>query len=245
MCRSTVTCLKKGQGMAVSGYLKRTAFLLALTASICSCSSGRKNALPALSQADEAAVQAGDAFRRGDFGRAKGVFHQALRLYRGADDRAGELMTLINLGRTHTAAGELEEAKTALDDALVLAARLDDAGKAAEINATLSKAYYLSGSHALALEYIEKSLAMPGVNDSQKGERLNLKGISLMAAGRNAEAREAIVEALKLNESSGAIQEAANSRRALASIMMGEGDWGASFRLFSEAYETDRAAGAA
>ncbi|MBI5237416.1 MAG: tetratricopeptide repeat protein [Deltaproteobacteria bacterium] len=208
-----------------------------------SCSAAQKNAEPVLSSADEAAIQAGEAFRRGDFSRAETIFNQALRLYRTMDDRPGELQTLINLGRTHIVLGGFEEAKAVLDGALVLAARLGDAEKTAEVYATLSKAHHLSGSHAEALEYIEKSLSMPGIKDSQKGERLNLKGMSLMGAGKNAEARAAIVEALRLNDSSGAVQEAANSKRALASMNIAEGDPGRAFRLFSEAYEIDKASG--
>ena len=231
--------------MAVKGYLKKTAFFLAFLVSLAlySCSSGQRKAALVLSPADEAAIQAGDAFRRGDFSRAETVFNQALRLYRATDDRPGELLTLINLGRTHIVLGGFAGAKAVLDDALVLAARLDDAENTAEVYATLSKAHHLSGSHAQALEYIEKSLSRPGIEDSQKGERLNLKGMALMGAGRNAEAREAIVEALRLNESSGAVQEAANSKRTLASMSIVEGDSGRAFRLFSEAYEIDKASG--
>ncbi len=199
--------------------------------------------MTALSPADEAAIQAGDAFRRGDFSRAETIFNQALRLYRTTDDRPGELLALINLGRTHIVLGGFEEAKAVLGDALVLAARLDDAENTAEVYATFSKAHHLSGSHAQALEYIEKSLSISGIKDSQKGERLNLKGMSLMGLGKNAEARAAIVEALRLNDSSGAVQEAANSKRTLASMNIAEGDTGAAFRLFSEAYEIDKTFG--
>ncbi|MCR4287669.1 MAG: hypothetical protein NUW09_06625, partial [Deltaproteobacteria bacterium] len=46
-----------------------------------SCSSGQRKAALVLSPADEAAIQAGEAFRRGDFSRAETVFNQALRLY--------------------------------------------------------------------------------------------------------------------------------------------------------------------
>lgn len=255
MCRSTVIFLKKGWEMAVKSpivpLLQRGRgkdkfalfFVVFAFLALYSCSSGQGKAALVFSPADEAAIQAGEAFRRGDFSRAETVFNQALRLYRTADDRPGELLTLINLGRTHIVLGGFAGAKAVLDDALALAARLDDAEKTAEVYATLSKAHHLSGSHAEALGYIEKSLSMPGIKDAQKGERLNLKGMALMGAGRNAEAREAVVEALRLNDSSGAVQEAANSKRALASMGIVEGDFGGAFRLFSEAYEIDKASG--
>lgn len=234
-----VPLLQRGRGKHKFALFLALFLFLALY----SCSSAERNAAPALSPADEAAIQAGEAFRRGDFSRAETVFNQALRLYRTADDRPGELLTLINLGRTHIVLGGFAGAKAVLEDALVLAARLGDVEKTAEVYATLSKAHHLSGSHAEALEYIEKSLSTSGIKDSQKGERLNLKGVALMGAGRNVEAREAIVEALRLNDSSGAVQEAANSKRTLASISIVEGDSGRAFRLYSEAYEVDKASG--
>lgn len=185
-----------------------------------------------------------DAFRRGELERAERMFAASLAVNRSVDNRRGEALDLINLGRVYTAMGRFKEADSVLGDAAALAGALDDGGLAGEVHATLAKAAFLSGNLEKALQHIEESLKTDGaLGYKGEGGRLTLKALILIETGRPGEASGPLARSLDLARSDGDRAGEANALRAMALVEAAAGRTTPAIELFEAAYEIDAASG--
>lgn len=185
-----------------------------------------------------------EAFRRGALDSARRLFAASLRVNRSADNRPGEVLDLINLGRVHIAMGGFDEAYAALDDAARLARAVGDRRLAGETHATIAKAGFMSGDYERALENIDESLKIDedlGYKDI--GAKLNLKALVLIEKGRPLVAMALLERSVKLSERNGDRATEANSLRAMAVLESGAGRPTSALGLFEAAYEIDAASG--
>ncbi|MBI5562616.1 MAG: hypothetical protein HY894_07190 [Deltaproteobacteria bacterium] len=220
------------------------AFLLALTG----CASVDKNA-----DAPEAGRIAGlraegvEAAVAGDAARSRAAFASALKSDRAIDNRGGEVVDLINLGRVSLALGDVEGAKGYSGEAVSLASALGDVKDLSEAYATLAKAEYASGGidgAGSAIRHIDMALSLDKRDRAGDGAKMNVKGGALIAAGRAVEAEAVLNEALKSNLEGRDAMETGNSYRALAGTRVLGGRDGDALADYRKAYEYDRAIGA-
>ncbi|MDP2690133.1 MAG: tetratricopeptide repeat protein [Deltaproteobacteria bacterium] len=184
-----------------------------------------------------------EAYASGELERALEKFREALRIDRSIDNRSGEMLDLINLGRVYISLGKYREATDFLNEAVTLGVVTGDERNLSEAHATFAKAEYLSGQTGTALDHMEESLQIDGRMGYKSASRLNLKGFIYIDSGRYDEAGEIIKEALRINAAEGDAVEAANSYRALGEISGARGMSGEALAFFEKAYEIDLAAG--
>lgn len=193
-----------------------------------------------MTMADEASASGTAAYANGDFAKAAVRFGESLRINRSVDNRAGELVDLINIGRAKVELGDTRAAVAMLEDALRLAASLSDEAALSEGHATIAKAYQLAGDSPSALDHIEQSILIDARLGRRSGVALNLKGLIYLSAGRRQEAGPILVEALKLNTDADDSVQAANSMRALAGFERESGDLKAAYAYLERAYKADK-----
>lgn len=191
----------------------------------------------------EANTAANEAYAGRDFKRALDKFNESLRINRSIDNRAGELLDLINIGRTNIAIGDHEGASTSLEDAVRLALSARDEKNLSEAYATLAKADYMAGNTGAALDHLEEALAIDSRSGFKSGARLNQKGFIYARLGRYEEAASIIKAALEVNNQEGNGMEAANSHRGLAGLYARQGRDDLAMEHFARSYEIDKAHG--
>lgn len=219
-----------------------SALLLAIFVAGCSGAPVKDQRPYIMTMADEASSSGAAAYTGGDFVKAAARFAESLRMNRSIDNRAGELVDLINIGRVAVELGDQKSAIATLEDALRLASSLNDEAALSEGHATLAKAHHLAGDSPSALDHIEQSIAIGGRLGRRSGAVLNLKGLIYLSSGRRAEAGLILAEALKLNTDANDTLQAANSLRALAEFEMGSGNHKEAYAYLYRAYEADRSA---
>lgn len=195
------------------------------------------------SKAAEAGRRAVSAYEAGDYRKSLSYSMESLRINRSIDNRPGELLDLINIGRILISAGDYERARLYISDAVRLALSSGDSGRLSEAYATQAKADLLSGSVSSAIDSIEEALSIDEKLGRISGERLNIKGMIYLREEMLPEASEAFEEALKANRSDGNGIETANSIRALAKIRWKERKGREALILYRDAYEIDKGGG--
>lgn len=214
--------------------------LLAVCVGGCSGAPVKEQRPYIMTMAEEASASGVTAYSEGDYSRAVTRFSESLRMNRSVDNRAGELLDLINIGRARVELGETKTAIRMLEDALRLASALKDEAAASEVHATLAKAQYMAGNSPTALEHIEHAISIDGRLGRRRGAVLNIKGLIYLSAGRRQEAGPILAEALKINADANDGVQAANSMRALAETARGSGDLKAAYAYLEGAYKADR-----
>jgi len=180
-----------------------------------------------------------EAFASGDREQALERFMEALRLDRSIDNHKGEMLDLINLGRVYTSLGRYAEATDFLNEAISLGVEMRDSALLSEAHAAFAKAEQLAGHGGTALDHIEEALQIDSGIGLRPASRLNLKGLLLIEAGRDAEAAGTIHEALKISSSNGDIMEKANSYRALGDLNSSRGLNAEALGYYEKAYAID------
>lgn len=194
-------------------------------------------------KAAEANRTGADAYARGEYSRALDKFLESLRINRSIDNRAGEVLDLINIGRVYTSLGHYKDAVNFLNDSVRLGVSLKDDKMLSEAYATLAKADYLGGDSVAALDHIAESIQLDEKLGIRSGAKLNLKAVIFIETERRSEAAEALKSALALNKSSKDELEIANSCRAIAEIHRFEGRHDDAFEYFKMAYDIDKNTG--
>lgn len=193
-----------------------------------------------MSMADEASSSGAAAYSEGDYAKAVARFRQSLRMNRSVDNRAGELVDLINIGRAAAELGDARSAVAMLEDALRLASSMNDEAALFEAHATLAKAHHMAGDGPAALEHIERSILIGGRLGRRSGAVVNLKGLIYLSSGRLTEAGPLLIEALKLSTEANDSVQAANSMRALSEFERRSGDLKEAYAYLERAYMADR-----
>lgn len=232
---------------STGGLMRRSrsalcAFLLAVSMAGCSAAPVKEQNHYILKMAGEASSSGVAAYMEGDFAKAAARFQESLRMNRAVDNRAGELVDLINTGRALVELGDTKGAVWLLEDAMRLAAVLKDDASLSEGHATIAKALHLGGDSPAALDHIEHSIAIDGRLGRRSGALLNLKGLIYLASGRRQEAGPILVEALKINNDANDSAQAANSMRALSELELDAGNLKGAYAFLEKAYQADKSA---
>ncbi len=196
-----------------------------------------------MKMSNETSRRGAEAFASGDREQALERFREALRIDRSIDNRGGEMLDLINLGRVYTSLGRYAEATDFLNGAITLGVKTRDYALLSDAHAAFAKAEYLAGHGGTALDYIEDALQIDEGIGLRSGSKLNLKGLIYIDAGRHAEAAVIINEALEISSSLGDALEAANSYRALGDLNSSRGLSVDALGFYERAYKIDHPSG--
>jgi len=176
---------------------------------------------------------AGVLLRRGRLDEAGKLFDQALAIRREQGDKSGEAYALDNLGVVLRRKGELAAARQRHETALRLRKQTGQRiGEVASLN-NLGTLFLDQGDLAAARKSFESSLATCRETGSQSSMAYALFGLGeVLARGAKLdEARKRHEEALALRERLGEKGTAAESRLALAILLLEQGDTAKSAEL--------------
>ncbi|MGD1941575.1 MAG: CHAT domain-containing protein [Leptolyngbyaceae cyanobacterium] len=128
---------------------------------------------------------------------------QSLASYRRGNDRTGEVIALVRVGKAYLNLGQVDKARTYLDKALELSDRLGDRANQARSLQALGDFSAQTGEIDAALARYEQALARHREIDNAPGagETLNAMGALLLAAGQPQAAAEALSATVALWES--------------------------------------------
>ncbi len=162
----------------------------------------------------------------GDYATAVARYTESLTIARAIGDRVGEGTVLGNLGVQANHVGDYSRACHMFEQSL----QIDrETGNKTGVNVNLlnlAAAVAYMGDYEASLDYYQQSL--PGVEETGDkpllGYILNGQGLTLLAAGRPAEALDTLRQAVDLRVTLGQPHLAAESRAMLAEAMAREGD---------------------
>lgn len=194
-------------------------------------------------KAAEVSAAAADAFASGDHKRALEKFMEALRIDRSVDNRAAEVMDLVNIGRVYIALDRNDRAGAYLTEARRLALLIKDDKLLSEAVSTSAKSDYITGDYPAALKEIDEALTTDARLGAKQGSKLNLKAQILAASGKTDEARQAFGDALEINRKDGNGLETANSYRGIAELDRAANKPGEAVQSYKKAYDIDKQAG--
>jgi CHAT domain-containing protein/tetratricopeptide (TPR) repeat protein len=123
----------------------------------------------------------------GNVGGALGSYHRALSLNRATEDRFGESATLYNLARLKRDVGSLDEARTLIQEGLLVAESL----RSGVASQTLRASYFAS-----ARQYYELCIdVLMRLHKQRPGERLDVAAFEMSEAARARSLLETLKEA--------------------------------------------------
>src|SRR3990170_5741404 len=111
-----------------------------------------------MKMSNETSRRGAEAFASGDREQALERFREALRIDRSINNRGGEMLDLINLGRVYTSLGRYADATDFLSTAVTLGVKTRDHALLSEAHAAFANAEYLAGHDGTALDNIEDAL---------------------------------------------------------------------------------------
>lgn len=209
------------------------------------CGGGKTVELPKVQK--EAVVlhqMAENAMNKGRYQVALKIMEDALILHRSIDDRTGEAIDLINIGRIFLGIGQYGEAEDRFNRALEIAISDKSDIMLSETYASIGKLHNLRGNNKQAIEVLEMAIGIDRkMGHNMLGSRLNLIGIAFGKEGRYDEARVALKEALKINQGNGLEMEVANSYRNFGDLSFEEKRHQEAKGYFIKALEIDKRRG--
>lgn len=135
---------------------------------------------------------------RGNYPQAKHSYREAIHLFRKLGNRIGALYNLNNLAQLTLDLGELEEARSLLQQALEQAKATDTRSLMAEILMRLGNCYHKLGDYPQAQQYSREALELAKEDEDPPLEielHLTLSEIAL-AKGENPQAKQHLSQAL-------------------------------------------------
>jgi tetratricopeptide (TPR) repeat protein len=194
-------------------------------------------------RAEEARTLGVEAYIRGNYSSALQSFDSALKIDRAVDDRAKEVVDLINIARVSIAIGDMGAAEAYLDEAVGVSLEANLAESLGAAYATLAKVEYLTGRQDAALTHIEESIEVDKGHGVESGAALNLMGAILAEGGRFEEAKSVLGRAMKLNRKNEDGLELANSYRSLGLLHTLMKSHDKAIEQYRHAYDLDTRAG--
>ncbi len=180
------------------------------------------------------------ALERNDYRMALAYMRESLRLHRSVDDRHGEALDLINIGRVSLKIGRYGDAENMFEEALRLAVTLNDTVKISEATASLGKLRILQHDYGEAIDRLTSAVKMDkDERYAGLGTHLNLLGIAYRHSERYEDSKRTFKEAMEVNERSGKKEELANSYRNLANLLFEHGELKEAERRYREALDID------
>ncbi|MCL4298811.1 MAG: tetratricopeptide repeat protein [Anaerolineae bacterium] len=144
-------------------------------------------------------------YNTGDRDGALEAYKIALNIFRDINDRAGQGVTLNNIGAVYHAQGRYEEALDVLYQALDIRRTIADLAGEGETLANIGAIYLAQGRHKEALDILQQALAI--LRDvgyrAHEGRTLNNIGSVYYAQGRYKEALDAYQQALAIQREVG------------------------------------------
>lgn len=185
-----------------------------------------------------------NAINKGRYKVALKIMEDALILHSSIDDRNGEAIDLINIGRIFLRIGQYENAEDRFNRALEIATSDKNDIMLSETYASIGKLHHLRGNNKQAIEVLEMAIGIDRkMGHSMLGSRLNLIGIAFSKEGRYDEASGALKEALKINQGKGLEMEVANSYRNFGDLFFEEKRQQEAKGYFIKALEIDKRRG--
>lgn len=130
-----------------------------------------------LKAADQLLYQGNEQHKNFQYEEAINFFQQALELYREADNREGEAMTLGRIGSVHHDQGNYEEAIKQHGERLKIAKEIGKRQEEEAAKASLGSAYYLMGNYLTARNYYGESWKIAEEIGDRRGEAIALGGL--------------------------------------------------------------------
>ncbi|MBQ1026649.1 tetratricopeptide repeat protein [Micromonospora sp. C95] len=116
-------------------------------------------------------------FATGRARRALDSYERALHLYREADDRAGEAVTLTNIGSVYDGLGDWQQALTYYQQALPTLQEVGDRANEAATLTNIGAVYHALGDWQQALTYHQQALPTLQEADDRTSEAATLNNI--------------------------------------------------------------------
>jgi len=135
---------------------------------------------PSDESAEQILTRARDLYSKEGPNEALPLFERALELYRRAEDRRGEAVTLGLIGNCHKGFGDFQKALVHLRQALSMKREMGDGLEVGKTLNHLGLVYWEMGDYAAALEHFEESLSLARELKDQQLEGALLNNISLV-----------------------------------------------------------------
>lgn len=194
-----------------------------------SCSSAPKEVEPDTPGAGEAAKYAefgNSFFNQARYQQAVEMYRLALDRYIRIDNQLGAISAYNALAKTFLAMGNTEEAELMLQSSLRVLKGLspfkpEDSGlrsAAAEAYSNYGELEYIRGDYPQALDWFDQGLTLIAAKSDPDGYAILMhnRGTALHKLEREAEARQSIAEALKINLANDNLYEIASNYYMLA-----------------------------
>jgi tetratricopeptide (TPR) repeat protein len=121
-----------------------------------------------------------DLYRIAKYKEALPLYEQSLAIFREIGDKAGEGVTLNNIGQIYDARGDYPAALKYLKQSLAIYREIGDKeGEGTTLN-NISQIYDARGDSATALTYLEQSLGISREIGDKQGEGITLSNIGLI-----------------------------------------------------------------
>jgi CHAT domain-containing protein/tetratricopeptide (TPR) repeat protein len=182
---------------------------------------------------------------QGRYGEALEHYDQALAILRAVGDRAGEGVTLNNIGGVYEAQGRYGEALEHYEQALaILRAVGDRAGEGVTLN-NIGLVYDNQGRYGEALEHYDQALAITREVGDRAGEGATLNNIAAVyeAQGRYGEALEHYEQALAIRRAVGDRAGEGQTLNNIGGVYDNQGRYGEALEHYEQALAITREVG--
>jgi CHAT domain-containing protein/predicted negative regulator of RcsB-dependent stress response len=172
-------------------------------------------------------------------------YHEALELYRRANDRSREAQTLSGIGEVYWLMGEAQKALEKFNEALPLRREVGDRRGEAQTLSSIGVAYASLGDMQKALEKFNESLPLSRAVGDRSGESTTLSSIGEVyrLLGETQRALEKFNEALPLRREVGNRSGEASTLNNIGLVYRSLGETQKALEKFNEALLIWRAAG--
>lgn len=185
-----------------------------------------------------------ELFAEGRNSEAAYEFHRSLKINRSIDSRKGTAINLLNLGRVHLEEQRLDEARSALDEAIDISDSLMDQRLISEAYATKAKYFFAAGDNKQSIASLKKAMEIDQKEGFKgTGGRLNLAGFIYLQEGEFATAESSFKEALSKNLGAEERIETANSYRGIAELLEKRGMLKEAREHLEKALDNDKKSG--
>ncbi|MEG4230946.1 tetratricopeptide repeat protein [Microcoleus sp. Pol11C3] len=140
---------------------------------------------PAAAAAERALKEGAQLYQEGtaeSLRKALAKYEEALKLFRAGGYRAGEAVTLNNIGEVYSDLGEKQKALEYYSQSLPLKRAVGDRSGEAVTLTNIGRVYSVLGEKQKALDYYNQSLSLSRVIGDRQKEAYNLLGIGMIYA---------------------------------------------------------------
>jgi CHAT domain-containing protein/Tfp pilus assembly protein PilF len=172
-------------------------------------------------------------------------YHEALELYRRANDRNGEAETLNNTGQVYWSLGEMEKALEKYNEALPIYQAVGDRRGEADTLNSIGAVYWSRGEMRKVLEKLNETLPIYQAVGDRRGEAGTLHNIGAVywSLGEMRKALEKYKEALPIYQAVGDLRAEAIILNSIGVVYDSLGERQKALEKYNEALPLNRAVG--